>query len=126
MHVAVGDDFRKLQATYRAYDRSKCWLSKNRNSADGSDVSRHEQLVESNQSNRMQWQNLLRLDKKVRDKSKKDAPARLFLVLIELFSEFEREPMTYEEFEESIEGDYFSNYLLQTLEDKECHYEESM
>ena len=68
----------------------------------------------------------MRLDKKVCDKSKKDAQARLFLVLIELFSEFEREPMTYEEFEESMEGNCFTNYLLQTLEDKGCYYEESM
>ena len=66
------------------------------------------------------------MDKKVRDKSKKDAPARLFLMLIELFSEFEREPMTYEEFEESMEGDCFTNHLLLTLEDKACYYEESM
>ena len=95
-HVAAGDDFRKLKATNAAFDRSMRWLRKNRNSADGSDVSRHEQLVESNRSGRMQWKELLRLDKKVRDKSKKDAPARLFLMLIELFSEFEREPMTYE------------------------------
>ena len=47
----------------------------------------------------------MRLDKRVHNKSKKDAPARLFLMLIELFSEFEREPMTYEEFKESMEGD---------------------
>ena len=112
MHVAAGDDFCKLKTTCNAYERSTRWLRKNRNSADGSDVSRHEQLVESNRSGTMQWKELLRLDKKVRNMSKKDAPARLFLMLIELFSEFEREPMTYKEFEESMEGNYFTNYLL--------------
>ena len=66
------------------------------------------------------------MDKKVCDKSTRKAPVRLFLMLIEMFSEFESEHMTYEEFEELMEDDFFKNSLLQKLEDKAGCYEESM
>ena len=124
--VAAGEDLRELRAAYTAYDRATYWLRKNKNSVDGSEVSRRKQLAESNRSGRNRWQKLRRMDKKVRDKSKQEAPTRLFLMLIEMFSEFEGEHMTYEEFDEATSDDHFKNSLLQKLEDKACYYDESM
>ena len=45
--VAAGKDLRKLRETYRTYNRARDWLRMNRNSDDGSEVTRNEQLKES-------------------------------------------------------------------------------
>ena len=88
------------------------WLSRNRNSDDGSEVSRHEQLKESIKDGWRKWEKLRKLDNKVRAKSKQEAPTRLFIMLIEMFSEFEEEHMTYKEFNKAMSDDHFKKVLL--------------
>ena len=124
--VAAGEDLRKLRAAYRAYNGARSWLGKNRNSHDGSEVSRNEQLKESNKEGWRKWEKLRKLDGNVRAKSKEEAPARVFVMLIEMFSEFEKEDMTYEEFDEAMSDDHLGEVLLQTLEDRACYYDTSM
>ena len=124
--VAAGEDLRKLRETYRAHNRAREWLRTNRNSDDSSEVSRKEQLKESNKEGWRKWEKLRKLDGKVRAKSKQEAPARVFVMLIEMFSKFEKEDMTYEEFDEAMSDDHLGEVLLQTLEDKACYYDTSM
>ena len=124
--LAAGEDLRKLRAAYRAYHGARTWLNRNRNSDDGSEVSRHEQLKESSKEGWRKWKKLRTLDNKVHAKSKQEAPTRLFIMLIEMFSEFEEEHMTYEEFDEAMSDDHLKKVLLQRLEDKACYYDTSM
>ena len=92
--VTAGEDLRELKADYNAHDHAVKWLRKNRNSADGPEVSRHKHLAESSESGQRQLKQLWHLGKQIQDKSRQEAPARLFLMLIEMFSEFEHRPMT--------------------------------
>ena len=105
--VAAGKDLRELRETYRAYNRARDWLKNNRNSDDGSEVSRNEQLKEFSKEGWRKCEKLSKLDNKVRDKSKQKAPTRLIIILIEMFSEFEEEYMTYKEFDEATSDDHF-------------------
>ena len=124
--LAAGKDLREFRAAHRAYNGARMWLNRNRNSDDGSEVSRHEQLKESSKEGWRKWKKLKDLDNKVRAKSKQEAPARVFVMLIEMFSEFEKEDMTYEEFDEAMSDDHLGEVLLQTLEDRACYYDTSM
>ena len=124
--VAAGEDLRKLRVAYRAYNGARRWLRDNRNSDDSSEVSRKEQLKESNKEGWRKWEKLRKLDGNVRAKSKQEAPARVFVMLIKMFSEFEEEDMTYEEFDEAMSDDHLGEVLLQRLEDKACYYDTSM
>ena len=124
--VAAGEDLRELRAAHRAYLGATSWLSRNRNADDGSEVSRNEQLKESSKEGWRKWKKLKELDNKVRDKSKEEAPARVFAMLIQMFSEFEEEQMTYDEFNEAMSDNHLKKVLQQRLEDKACCYDTSM
>ena len=124
--VAAGEDLHELRAAYRAYLAAANWLNRNRNSNDGSEVSRRQQLRESSKEGWRKWKKLKKLDGNVRAKSKQEAPARVFVMLIEMFSEFEKEDMTYKEFDEAMSDDHLGEVLLQRLEDKACYYDTSM
>ena len=100
------------------------WLRENKGVA-GPERSRCEQVRITAKNGQARWKKLDQLDKKIREKSAEEAPVRLFLLLTELFSKFESEPMNFEEYKDTMLDDTVTYFLRQTLENygKLSYYE---
>ena len=123
--TAGGRDLTALKADHTARNRARRWLSSNRNSVDGQEKSRNKQIESSTRTGDLQWMKLRNLDKKIRDKSAEEAPVRLFLLIAQLFSKFESNPMNFEEYKDTMQDETVTYYLRQTLENygKVSYYE---
>ena len=68
------------------------------------------------------------MDKKIIAKSKEDAPSRLFLMLIEMFNGLERERLTLEEYNDTMQLATVKNNISEVFEvnRKDSYYEAAM
>ena len=125
---AAGDDLLDARRAFITQMSSKRWLRQNTNSDNTSEVLRHEQNVSSSRNGFRHWRRLLDLDKKIIAKSKEDAPSRLFLMLIEMFNGLERERLTLEEYNDTMQLATVKNNISEVFEvnRKDSYYEAAM
>ena len=107
--IAAGNDLTALQRDDNARNRAMRWLRENKG-VTGPERPRCVQVRSSAKSGQARWKKLHELDKKICDKSAEESPVRLFLLVAELFSKFESNPMNFEEYKDTMQDETINYY----------------
>ena len=118
-----GLDLSLLRGAYSEHERAKAWLRRNRDNGSNSQKSHYEDMTSSAKDNANKYNRLKRIDNKIRKKSIEEAPARVFLILCDLFVDFESNPLKEEDFLQAIREENVLNHIKEIMDaHRTCAY----